>query len=71
MNRKNQAEARIVQLLDQKFRLFEGVFGSSDEVLGAIESGVDIERRILDIVQSCRTNDQINEAFDALQAEFS
>jgi len=71
MNRKNQAEARIVQLLDQKFKLFDGVFGSSDEVLGAIESGVDIERRILDIVQSCRTNDQINEAFDALQAEFS
>lgn len=71
MNRKNQAEARIVQLLDQKFRLFEGVFGSSDEVLGAIESGVDIERRILDIVQSCRTNEEINEAFDALQAEFS
>jgi superfamily II DNA or RNA helicase len=71
MNRKNQAEARIVQLLDQKFRLFDGVFGSSDEVLGAIESGVDIERRILDIVQSCRTNEEINEAFDRLQEEFS
>lgn len=71
MNRRNQAEARIVQLLDQKFRLFEGVFGSSDEVLGAIESGVDIERRILDIVQSCRTNDEINAAFDRLQEEFS
>lgn len=71
MNRRNKAEERIVQLLDQKFKLFEGVFGSSDEVLGAIESGVDIERRILDIVQSCRTNDQINEAFDALQTEFS
>ena len=69
MNRGNQAEARIVQLLDTKFRLFDGVFGSSDEVLGAIESGVDIERRILDIVQSCRTSEQINDAFDALQAE--
>lgn len=69
MNRKNQAEARIVELLETKFRLFDGVFGSSDEVLGAIESGVDIERRILDIVQSCRTNDQINAAFDALQIE--
>lgn len=67
MNRKNQAEARIVELLESKFRLFEGVFGSSDEVLGAIESGVDIERRILDIVQSCRSNDEINAAFDALQ----
>ncbi|MES0124659.1 SNF2-related protein [Mesorhizobium sp. C420B] len=71
MNRRNQAEARIVQLLEQKFKLFDGVFGSSDEVLGAIESGVDIERRILDIVQSCRNNDQINAAFDALQREFA
>lgn len=69
MNRKNQAEARIVELLQTKFRLFDGVFGSSDEVLGAIESGVDIERRILEIVQSCRTNDDINAAFDALQTE--
>ena len=69
MNRKNQAEARIVELLETKFRLFDGVFGSSDEVLGAIESGVDIERRILEIVQSCRNNDEINLAFDALQTE--
>ena len=69
MNRKNQAEARIVDLLQTKFQLFDGVFGSSDEVLGAIESGVDIERRILEIVQSCRTNDDINAAFDRLQIE--
>ncbi|WP_032984134.1 SNF2-related protein [Rhizobium leguminosarum] len=71
LNRKNQAEERIHQLLEQKFKLFEGVFGSSDEVLGAIESGVDIERRILEIVQTCRSNEAINEAFDKLQAEFS
>lgn len=71
MNRKNQAEERIVQLLESKFRLFEGVFGSSDEVLGAIESGVDIERRILAIVQSCRGNDAINAAFDELQLELA
>ena len=71
MNRKNQAEERIVQLLDSKFRLFDGVFGSSDEVLGIIESGVDIERRILDIVQSCRGNQAINDAFDALQLELA
>ena len=71
LNRQNHAEARIHQLLEEKFKLFDGVFGSSDEVLGAIESGVDIERRILDIVQSSRTNAEINAAFDALQAEFS
>ncbi|PFG64318.1 helicase-like protein [Thioclava sp. ES.031] len=71
LNRKNHAEARIHQLLEQKFKLFEGVFGSSDEVLGVIESGVDIERRILDIVQSCRSTDEIDQAFDRLQEEFS
>lgn len=71
LNRKNHAEARIHQLLEQKFKLFEGVFGSSDEVLGVIESGVDIERRILDIVQSCRSTEEIDQAFDRLQEEFS
>lgn len=69
MNRGNHAEARIVELLASKFNLFSGVFGSSDEVLGAIESGVDIEKRILDIVQSCRSNEAIDAAFEALQAD--
>lgn len=71
LNRKNHAEARIHQLLEQKFKLFDGVFGSSDEVLGVIESGVDVERRILDIVQSCRSTEEIDQAFDRLQEEFS
>jgi MtN3 and saliva related transmembrane protein len=41
-------------LLTEKFRLFNGVFGASDEVLGTIESGVDFEKRILVIYQECR-----------------
>ncbi len=69
MNRGNHAEARIVELLASKFNLFSGVFGSSDEVLGAIESGVDIEKRILGIVQSCRSNAEIDRAFEALQMD--
>ena len=51
LNKKNAADQRVYQLLDQKFRLFDGVFGASDEVLGAIESGVDFEKRILAIYQ--------------------
>jgi len=43
--------------------------GPSDEVLGALESGVDFERRIAEIYQSCRTPAQIDAAFDALQKE--
>ena len=54
INDKNQAERRIFQLLDQKFRLFDGVFGASDEVLGAIESGVDFERRVLEMPEVVR-----------------
>ena len=46
------------------------MFGASDEVLGAIERGVDIERRILEIVQSARTETEINAAFDQLQDDF-
>jgi len=37
----NEADKRVYELLEKKFSLFEGVFGASDEVLGAIESGVD------------------------------
>jgi adenine-specific DNA-methyltransferase len=69
LNRKNEADLRVFQLLDQKFQLFTGVFGSSDEVLGAIESGVDFEKRIAAIYQDCRKPDEIKTAFDQLQLE--
>lgn len=71
LNRKNAADHRVFELLDQKLKLFAGVFGASDEVLGAIGSGVDFEKRILEIYQSCRTSEEINKAFDALQTELS
>ncbi len=69
LNRNNAADQRVFELLSEKFQLFKGVFGASDEVLGAIESGVDFEKRIVEIYQSCRTPEQIQAAFDALQAE--
>ncbi len=69
LNKKNAADQRVYQLLSEKFRLFEGVFGASDEVLGTIESGVDFEKRIAQIYQECRTEEEIQNAFDALQKE--
>lgn len=69
INRRNEADQRVYELLSQKFRLFDGVFGSSDEVLGALESGVDIERRIAAVYQTCRTPAEIRAAFDKLQGE--
>lgn len=69
INRRNQADQRVFQLLDQKFRLFDGVFGASDEILGALESGVDIEQRILAIYQQCRTAEDIARGFEQLQLD--
>lgn len=71
LNQKNAADRRVFELLAQKFQLFEGVFGSSDEVLGAIESGVDFEKRIAAIYQQCRQPDEIEAAFNQLQQELS
>lgn len=69
INKNNAADQRVYQLLDEKFRLFNGVFGASDEVLGAVESGVDFEKRIAGIYQQCRTPEQIQFEFDQLQRE--
>lgn len=69
LNERNDADRRVYELLTEKFNLFNGVFGASDEVLGTIESGVDFERRILNIYQSCRSSEEIEVAFRALQEE--
>ncbi|NKB77267.1 MAG: DEAD/DEAH box helicase [Gammaproteobacteria bacterium] len=69
INRGNRADERVFELLNEKFELFEGVFGASDEILGSIESGVDIERRIFDVYQKCRTDTEIDAAFNELKAE--
>ncbi len=69
LNKANAADQRVYELLDEKFRLFNGVFGASDEVLGAVESGVDFEKRIAAIYQKCRTPEQIQFEFDQLQRE--
>ncbi|MGC8560814.1 MAG: SNF2-related protein [Phycisphaerae bacterium] len=69
LNERNEADRRVQELLGEKFNLFSGLFGASDEVLGTIESGVDFERRILAIHQQCRTPEQIAAAFQKLQQE--
>lgn len=69
LNLKNRAEERVFELLDMKFKLFGGVFGTSDEVLGAIENGTDFERRVFEIYQSARNKEEIDDEFDRLQAE--
>ena len=71
LNNKNAADKRVYELLDQKFKLFSGVFGSSDEVLGSVETGVDFEKRIAAIYQKCKTQEEIQYEFDELQKELA
>ena len=71
IDHSNPADQRVYELLAQKFQLFEGVFGASDEVLGTIGSGVDFERRIAEIYQTCRNPQQIETSFQQLQLDLS
>lgn len=66
-NKGNIAEQRILELLANKFHLFESVFGASDEVLGAIEDGFDFEKKIAAILNRCKTADEIDAAFKVLE----
>src|SRR5262249_6823314 len=69
LNRTNGTDLRVFELLTTSFPLFDGVFGSSGEVMVAFESGVDFERRIAGIYQTCRTKQAIDAAFAEMQRE--
>ncbi len=71
VDRSNEADSRVYDLLSEKFQLFDGVFGASDEILGTIGSGVDFEKRIAEIYQECRDPEEIAQSFESLQNELS
>ena len=68
INIRNYADVRVFELLNDKFKLFDDVFGASDEILGKADN-IDIESRIWEIYQQCRSEEEINAAFSRLQAD--
>lgn len=70
LNKNNIADQRVYELLCDKFKLFEGVFGASDSVLGSIDA-LDFEKRIVEIYQKCRTADEIEKNFAELRESLS
>lgn len=68
INVRNYADVRVFELLNDKFKLFDDVFGASDEILGKADN-IDIESRIWEIYQQCRSEEEINAAFSRLQAD--
>lgn len=71
LNTQNEADKRVYEILSKKFELFEGVFGASDIVLGALESGTSFEKMVFDIYQSCNTTTEFRKAFDKLDRKLN
>lgn len=70
LNTHNQIDGRIYELLASKFKLFDNVFGASDEILGKLDSETNFEREIFNIYAQCRSPKEINDAFDQLQEKY-
>ena len=71
LNTQNEADKRVYEILSKKFELFEGVFGASDIALGALESGTNFEKMVLDIYQFCNTTTEFRKAFDKLDRKLN
>jgi hypothetical protein len=69
LNRSNKAEQRVYELLDKKFNLFKGVFGASDNVIGAVESGIDFERKVVEAVQRGRADAEVEAEFRRIEEQ--
>lgn len=69
LNTANHADKRVLELLRDKLGIFDGLFGSSDEILGNLEDGIDFEHKILEIYQTCKSPEEIDAAFQSMQAE--
>lgn len=69
INLDNAAEQRVHALLSEKLEVFKGLFGASDEILGAMAGHLDFEQRINDILDRCPTPEAMQAAFDRLELE--
>lgn len=70
LNTRNAADVRIYDLLTEKFCLFRELFGASNDILGVGDKdGKSFEWRINEILQKCRTTEEIEAAFDKLRQE--
>lgn len=70
LNKRNEADRRILELLTEKFQLFDGLFGASNDILGRVENAdLDFEKRVARIFDTYRSPEEIETAFNHLQKE--
>ena len=66
----NVVEERVYELLSNKFKVFNEILGSSDSIIGSLEDGKDLENSIVNIYKTCRTEKEIDKAFEILQLQY-
>jgi superfamily II DNA or RNA helicase len=69
INLSNEAEARVYELLEQKLQVFSDTLGASDTIINKPEIALNLEVRINEMLDRCRTPAQIQEEFDRLNLE--
>jgi len=67
LNERNYADQRVFELLSDKFELFKWVFDASDKILWELWDWTDIEQKILKVYQTCRTKEEIDQAFKEIE----
>ncbi|HEO65484.1 MAG TPA: hypothetical protein ENI73_06380 [Spirochaetes bacterium] len=58
VNVDNSVETRVYEILNDKFSLFSGVLGASNDILGSVESAINFEVRINELLNNCKTEEQ-------------
>ena len=70
INLSNEAETRVYELLEEKLHVFTETLGASDTIINQPEIALNLEVRINEMLDRCRTQEQIQEEFDKLGLEF-
>ena len=69
LSTKGTVEEHLLNLLDQKVRMFEMVIGESEKVISKLCRGKSLEARILELVIKANSNEELNQGFARLGAE--
>ena len=69
INLANEAEARVYELLELKLQVFSETLGASDAIINKPELALNLEVRINEMLDRCRTPAQIQDEFDKFNLE--
>ncbi len=68
LNRNSFADVRMLELINKRILQFDGIFGSTDDVIGNFSP--DLSESYGKILETARTKDEIDRAFNAVLSEF-